>query len=451
MQNSCLLEVDVNGQEIFLVDKNILASFSGRLRKLFSKLTGKTTRLKLIFDKFPGGAECFELIVKFCYNGGRINITPFNMFQLHCAANYLEMDQEMQGKPNLLEQTVCSSRKIHYMTWSELIIGLQKCQDLLFFLASSSLFQDFLDCVVGRIELHYISSPCASSTDNSSMQFSGDISTKSRGIYTSQVTWWFADVGFLKLNMFVKIVDTMICKKFDHHVISSFLFYYKRLKCPSASLAQNCRIIETVINYLYSLNGSFMSMRGLFDILQASFTLKMSICSIQKLENLIGSQLDRAKLDDLLVPSPVGEKIAYNVNLILRLLDIFLSSSRRKLLMNQLKEVAELLDLYIMEVAPDPCVKPSMFLALAMAMPDIARELYDKIYLAMDIYIKVHYGLFEKEKIKICSVLNYDKLSEETLKDLAQNESFPACALVKAQATLQNRPRYSVTKTSNFS
>lgn len=311
------------------------------------------------------------------------------MFQLHCAANYLEMNQEMQGKPNLVEQTISFFEKIHYMTWSELIIGLKNCQELIFFMPSSSLLQEFLDCVVGRLELHYISSPCASSTDNSSMQFSGDISTESRGIYTSQATWWFAYLGFLNLNMFKKIIDTMISKKLDHHVISSFLFYYKRMKCPNASSAQKCRIIETVIKFLYFLDSNFMSIRGLFDILQASFTLTMSKCSIGKLEHLIGSQLDRAKLDDLLVPSPAGKKTAYNINLILRLLDIFLSNSREKLLMYQVKKVAELVDLYIMEVAPDPCLKPSKFLALAMAMPDIARESYDKMYFAMDMYLKV--------------------------------------------------------------
>ncbi|KAG5622777.1 hypothetical protein H5410_007995 [Solanum commersonii] len=448
MQNFCLLEVDVNGQEIFLVDKTILASFSGRLRKLFSKLTGKTRRLKLIFDKFPGGADCFEHIVKFCYNGGRIKITPFNMFQLHCAANYLEMNQEMQGRPSLVEQTISFFEKIHYMTWSELIIGLKNCQELIFFMPSSSLLQEFLDCVVGRLELHYISSPCASSTDNSSMQFSGDISTESRGIYTCQATWWFADLGFLKLNMFKMIIDTMTSKKLDHHVISSFLFYYKRMNCPNASSVKKCRIIETIIKFLYSLDSNFISIRGLFDILQASFTLKMSKCSIGKLEHLIGSQLDRAKLDDLLVPSPAGEKIAYNINLILRLLDTFLSTSRKKLLMYQVKKVVELIDLYIIEVAPDPRLKPSKFLALAMAMPDIARESYDNIYNAIDMYFKVHINvLCEEEKIKICCVLNYEKLSEETLKEVAQNENFPACALV----TVQNRLRYSVTRTSNFS
>ncbi|KAK4360999.1 hypothetical protein RND71_019951 [Anisodus tanguticus] len=373
------------------------------------------------------------------------------MFQLHCAANYLEMNQEMQGKPNLLEQTISFFQKIHYMTWSELIIGLKNCQELIFFMQSSSLLQEFLDCAVGRLEFHYISSPFASSSDNSSMQFSGDISTESRRIYTSQATWWFADLGFLNLNMFKKIIETMIRNKLDHSVISSFLFYYKRVKCPNASVAQKYRIIETVIKFLYSLDGSFMSIRGLFDILQVSLNLKISKCSIGKLEQLIGSQLDRAKLDDLLIPSPAGEKIAYNVNLILRLLDIFLSNSREKLLMYQLKKVAELIDLYIMEVAPDYFLKPSKFLALAMAMPDIARESYDTIYLAIDMYLKVHInGLSEEKKIKTCSALSYDKLSEETLKDLAQNETFPACALVAAQVTLQNRSRYSVTRTSIF-
>nr|XP_016501703.1 PREDICTED: BTB/POZ domain-containing protein At3g22104-like [Nicotiana tabacum] len=432
---------------LFNLLQNILVSLSGRLIKLFSKLTGKTRRLKLIFDKFPGGAECFELIAKFCYNGGRIKITPFNMFQLHCAANYLEMNQEMQGKPNLIEQTSSYFQKIHYMTWSELIISLEKCQQLLSFLPSSSILQDFLDCVVGRLEFHNISSPCASSSDNSSMQFSGDISTESKRIYSSQAIWWFADLGFLNLNMFRRIIETMMSNKLDHSVISSFLFYYKRVKCPTASSAQKCRIIETVIKFLSSLDGSFISIRCLFDILQASFTLKMSKCSIVKLEHLIGSQLDRAKLDDLLIPSPAGEKTAYNVNLILRLLDIFFSNSREKLLMYQLKKVAELIDLYIMEVAPDPCLKPCKFLALVAALPDIARESYERIYLALDMYLQVHkYGLSEEEKIKMCGVLSYEKLSEDILKDLAQNESFPARALITAKVTQQNRLSYSATK-----
>lgn len=183
----------------------------------------------------------------------------------------------------------------------------------------------------------------------------------------------------------------MMSNKLDHSVISSFLFYYKRVKCPTASSAQKCRIIETIIKFLSSLDGSFISIRGLFDILQASFTLKMSKCAKGKLEYLIGSQLDRVKLDDLLIPSPAGEKSAYNVNLVLRLLDIFLSNSREKLLMYQLKKVAELIDLYIMEVAPDPYLKPCKFLALAAALPDIARESYDTIYLAMDMYLKVRH------------------------------------------------------------
>ena len=55
----------------------------------------------------------------------------------------------------------------------------------------------------------------------------------------------------------------------------------------------------------------------------------------------------------------------------------------------QLKKVARLMDLYIVEVAPDPCIKPSKFLALDMSLPDSARDSHDEMYHAMDIYLKV--------------------------------------------------------------
>ncbi|MCD7445889.1 hypothetical protein HAX54_015614 [Datura stramonium] len=211
----------------------------------FCLLEVDASMAKKIAQGGQGGAECFELIVKFCYNGGRI-----------------------------------------------------------------------------KAEFHYISSPCASSSDNS-FHAVLDISTESRNLHFKQPlvvcrSW------SLNLNMSKKIIDTMICKKLDHHVISSFLFYYKRLKCPSASLSQKCR-----------------NSRG--DSNQVPLFLMGASCSSEAHLTFF-SQIE-LNWADLLVPSPAGETIAYNINLILRLLDIFLSISREKLLVYQLKKVSELIDL----------------------------------------------------------------------------------------------------------
>ena len=54
-----------------------------------------------------------------------------------------------------------------------------------------------------------------------------------------------------------------------------------------------------------------------------------------------------------------------------------------------LNKVATLMDLYIAEVAPDPYLKPSKFLALIVALPESARDSYDEVYRAIDMYLEV--------------------------------------------------------------
>ncbi|XP_020262390.1 uncharacterized protein LOC109838350 [Asparagus officinalis] len=76
--------------------KEILSSFCGRLSELFSKPsvmeTAKT--LKVVLHELPGGAEAFELITRFCYGNGRVQLNPTNTCILHCAAHFMDMNKE---------------------------------------------------------------------------------------------------------------------------------------------------------------------------------------------------------------------------------------------------------------------------------------------------------------------------------------------------------------------
>ncbi|KAL3522104.1 hypothetical protein ACH5RR_014938 [Cinchona calisaya] len=436
----CVLEIDVNGRETFLVDKKILASFSGRFSKMFRKLRDTTSSFKVIFHDFPGGAEGFELIAKFCYNRSKINITPSNIFLLYSAAIYMEMDKDTCGASSLIQQTKQYFKGIHQFAWPELLECLKQCQELLYIFNCSDMFQDFLDCLVGRLALFSVLSPYSSSAASSCMQFSGDISRESTSNYSSQsTTWWFEDLEFLKIGLFEKLVETMVSKKMDNCVISSFLFYYQKRKFNGSLLVEKRRITKTIINLLCLLDRSLISLRGLFDNLRFSLALKFKRCCKKKIENLIGSLLDQAKLDDLLLPSPPGKSYAYDVNLILRLQKQFVIESKKQFLICRLKKVAALMDFYIAEVAPDPYLKPSKFVALATALPKFARDSHDMIYEAMDIYLKVHNKLSMEEKIKICCFLDHDKLSAGLLIHLAKNIDFSACANVTAAVSQHSK------------
>ncbi|KAH6786773.1 hypothetical protein C2S52_006325 [Perilla frutescens var. hirtella] len=429
------LQVDVNGQETFSVSMKILASFSGKLKKMFGKpaLNNKVS-LKLVFQDFPGGAEGFELILRFCYNGGRIGITPSNVVLLHSAAKYLEINQD---------QTTKHCESVHFLTWSEILDCLKQCQEFISFMNSSRIVQEILNAAVEKISMPNVSSPFAfSCSDFSGTQFSGDVSTNCSRSSSFQTINWLRDLEFLNTYLFEKVINTMISQKLDHGVVFSFLLHYQRVKFIGFLPADNkCKITEVVISSLCSLDGGFrlFPFRSLCDMLRACLTLKMGKCWVKKVERMIGLRLDEATLDDLLIPSH-GRKAnwAYDVNMILRFLKIFLGERREKLFIPRLRRVGFLMDLYLAEVAPDPHLKPLKFLALGLALPDSARESYDSFCEVISMYLKVHKLLSEEEKIRICSVLNADKLSSESLVNLANNVEFPACVAAAALVILQS-------------
>ncbi|XP_023876818.1 BTB/POZ domain-containing protein At3g22104 isoform X2 [Quercus suber] len=377
---------------------------------------------------------------RFCYNNGKTQISPYNICLLHCAAQFMEMNNSISGTHSLLEQTDKSLKEINYWTWSELLIALKQCQDLLPDVNSSVILQKCLDSLVGRLALTNEASPCpsTSSPDSSGFRFSCDTkSTESVKTSSSRATWWYEDLLILSPNLVEMLVKSMVERKFNHVIISRFLFYYHKSKFYTATSDEKRKIVETVVDMLYTLDWSSVSYKSLFGILRVSMSLNINKSSKNKLESMIGSQLDQATLDNLLVPSPYGINYLYDVNLVLRFLKAFLNGRSSQFSAIRLRKVASLMDLYMAEVAPDPCLKPSKFQAIAMALPDSARDSCDELYRAMDMYLEVHSGLPDEEKLKICCALNYEKLSAEICIHLSQNTKFPSKATVQGVVSQQ--------------
>ncbi|KAK6918916.1 NPH3 domain [Dillenia turbinata] len=437
------LEVDVNGEESFFLSKRVICSYSGRLSKLFGKAAKESRNLKVIFHDFPGGSEGFELMARFCYRNGTFEINPSNVSLLHCVAHFMEMDKSVGKTHNLLEQTEKSLDEIKYWTMSELLVALKQCQDLLPNASSSGIIKRLFDSLVGRLALTSEASPCpsTSSPDSSVVRFSCDSrSTESLKNSISQATWWFEDLVVLNPNLIEMVVKLMVSQKFDHATISRFLFFYQKSKCVCATTShEKQKIIEIAINMLYLLDQSSISFKSLFGLLRIALNLNIGKSCRNRLENMMGLRMDQATLDNLLVPSPHGTNYLYDVNLILRFLKSFLLGGIHQAPLTRLQKVASLIDMYIAEVAPDPCLKPSKFVALIVALPDSARDSYDEIYRAMDMYLQVHGVLSAEEKMKVCCTLNYDKLSSEVCMHLAQNTKFPSKCAIQALTAQQSK------------
>lgn len=312
-----------------------LASFPGSFNKLFGYLMDETKDLKVLFHDFEDGAEGFELVAaRFCYNKK----------SLDC---------------------------ISFWTWSELLVALKECQDLLSASDSSLILEKTLDCVVTRLATLVVASPCTCSSQN------------------TRISWWFEDLLVLNIDLIDKVIRTTISRNIDHATISKFLLCYQRSRFLTATPAEKCKIMEVMINLLSLLDRSSFSCKLLFGIFRVVSSLKISSHHKSILENLIGSQLDRATIDFLLVPSSHRKGYVYDVNLVLRLVKAFYNEGRCFVLTSRLSKVASLVDSYLVEVAADSHLSPSKFAALVLVLPDDARESHDRLFQAIDIYLEV--------------------------------------------------------------
>jgi hypothetical protein len=55
-----------------------------------------------------------------------------------------------------------------------------------------------------------------------------------------------------------------------------------------------------------------------------------------------------------------------------------------------MKRVGRLIDKYLREISPDQKLKISKFLGVAECLPDSARDCFDGVYKAIDIYLEVN-------------------------------------------------------------
>ncbi|ERN12751.1 hypothetical protein AMTR_s00043p00168880 [Amborella trichopoda] len=389
--------------------------------------------MKVILHDLPGGPEAFELMSSFCYNNGRAPISPSNVCLLHVGGHYMEMTDEV-APCNLIKQTDRFLETMIYWTWPEIFVAIKQCYLRLNGPASSMVLKKCIDGLLQRIASTSDMCTSGSSPESSNFRFSCDTKSSESAKYSFR-PWWFKDLSLLSPNIIETIVQTMISRNFDQLCLAKFLFFCVTTRFAMSNSVQKRDLVETVVRLLYLLERRSVSCKGLFGILRVSSNIGISKSCRYELETMIGSLLDQATMDNLLFPSPPGSSYLYDVNLVSRFLKSFLSSHHVSL--TGLKTVGSLMDKYITEVAPDSNLRPAKFVALIKALPDAAIDSYDGIYRALDMYFEVHGRLSEEEKIKICIVLNYEKLSLEACKHLAQNSKFPSRTALQALVSQQ--------------
>lgn len=375
---------------------------------------------------FPGGSEAFEIAAKFCY-GVKIDLSPSNVAPLRCAGDFLQMTEEY-SEDNLISKTERYFSQTILKDIRDSTRTLHSCEKLQPLAEDLAIVQRCIDAIAAR----------ASSTDPSlfgwpvndgaakGVEDSNDARRKltagtARGGAGSGLDLWFEELTMLNLQLFKRLVSSMKERDLNPEIIESCLIYYAKKHIPGISRTnrkqsssssssipsetEQRELLETIVINLPKEKSSSSSTatRLLFGLLRTAYILNASESCRAMLERKIGSQLEQATLDDLLIPSySYLNETLYDVDCVERILRYFLegleerSASRiegddenSSVRSAALMLVGKLIDGYLSEIASDANLKADRFYQLAISLPDQARLFDDGLYRAVDVYLKV--------------------------------------------------------------
>nr|XP_043606919.1 BTB/POZ domain-containing protein At1g50280 [Erigeron canadensis] len=434
----CDLQVHINGQQTFYIHEKTITRFSVKLRKIIKKEKRRTQIRKtgIEINDFPGGSDGFELFSRFCYNNGEIDISVSNISLLHCCAVSLAMND------TLLPRTTELFSRMSDWSFSDIRDCLKNCTSIISYADSFGITEKLISNLIIRITQNSDSttsipySPSSSSPDSTTK--SSNTLLRLSSCSSTKGLWWFDDMIILPPMIIERFVKALGAYGNENNslLVTRFLLHYLKTSSQSKtqlafSRSEYVSLADTAVHGVVLMGKSAFSCRGLFWVLRIVSSFGLSRECRNGLERLIGGMLDQAKVDDLLVSNNNnGSSGVYDVNLVLRL--IRESNKVEGVCLERMKKVGGLLDKYLREIAPDQNLKISKFLGVAESLPDCARDCFDGVYKAIDIYLESHPCLSLEERSRLCRCLNYEKLSLEACKDLAKNPRIPPRIAVQA-------------------
>ncbi|CAN4079593.1 unnamed protein product [Withania somnifera] len=408
---------------------------------------------------FPGGSETFETAAKFCY-GVKIELSASNVAPLRCAGEYLEMT-EGYSEDNLISKTESFLTQTMLNSIKDSIRTLNSCKNILPLAETIGIVQRCIDAVAVRASAADPSLFGWPVNDCAGNEVEANTRRKGANIGGSMDSW-FEELGHLSLPLFKRLISAMKGRNLSSEVIESCLMYYAKKYIPGISRSsrktssssipsenEQRELLETIITNLpeetSTRTSTSTTTRILFGLLRTANILNASEAARAALERKIGSQLEQATLDDLLIPSySYLSETLYDVACVERILGYFLNGlDQRSTARIQGEEenlsvrsaalmlVGKLIDGYLSEIASDNNLLPEKFCELAVALPDQARLFDDGLYRAVDVYLKAHPWISESDREQICGVMDFQKLTLEACTHAAQNERLPLRAVVQ--------------------
>ena len=392
----------------FSISQFPLVSRSGRIRRIVAEhRDSDISKVELL--NLPGGAETFELAAKFCY-GINFEITSSNVAQLLCVSDYLEMTEEY-SKDNLASRTEEYLDSIVCKSLEMCVQVLKQSENLLPLADELNIVTRCIDAIASKACAEQIASSFSRLEYSSSGRL--HMSKQAKGNDGGGGDWWIEDLSVLRIDLYQRVMNAMKCRGVRPESIgASLLSYAERQLTKTGHQEHEQAVVETIVALL-PVEKLVVPISFLFGLLRRAVMLDASVSCRLDLERRIGSQLDMATLDDLLIPSfrHAGDTL-FEIDTVYRILVNFSQqggddsedeesvfecgddSSPHTPSQSAMFKVAKLVDSYLAEIAPDANLDLPKFLLIAEALPLHPRTLHDGLYRATDLYLKVNSNSF---------------------------------------------------------
>lgn len=492
------LIVQVEGSR-YLLHKFPLLSKCLRLQQQCSESPESSSQQVVLLPEFPGGIEAFELCAKFCY-GITITISAYNIVSARCAAEYLQMTEDVE-KGNLIYklEAFLSSCVLH--GWKDSIVTLQSTKTFHAWAEDLGITSRCIEAIVSKV----ICNPSKVNLSHSHSRRGKDDTLSCNGSESRSKNvskgWWAEDVAELGIEIYWRTMMAIKSSgRIPASIIGDALRIYASRWLPKISRAFNNEkqvdeldsgaevasmprlFLKSIINLLPA-DRTAVSCSFLLKLLKAANILQVSSSSKMELARRIGIQLEEATVGDLLIPNmSITCKEQYDVHIVITILEQYMLQgqspptspprskedlhrrSRSAENISELHEsrrsssashssklrVARLMDGYLQVVARDANLALQKFIAIAEAIPEFARLNHDDLYRAIDIYLKGHPELNKSERKRLCRVLDCKKLSSEACTHAAQNELLPLRVVIQVLFFEQTRAAVATGKVTNL-
>ncbi|XVF44828.1 hypothetical protein PTKIN_Ptkin02bG0155300 [Pterospermum kingtungense] len=426
-----------------ILGKYPLLSRSGKMNRFIYESHDPDLN-KISLQDLPGGPEAFELAAKFCY-GIALDLTAGNISGLRCAAEYLEMIEDLE-EGNLIFKTEAFLSYVVLSSWRDSIVVLKSCEKLSPWAENLQIVRRCSESIAWKacanpkgIKWAYTGKP----TKVSSPKWNDLKDSSPSRSQPVPPDWWFEDVSILRIDHYVRVITAIKVKGMRFELIGASIMHYAakwlpglikdgqgqtddmsissswkgglhmivagaKDETPSIQSKDQRMIVESLISIIPPQKDS-VSCSFLLRLLRMANMLKVAPALVTELEKRVGMQFEQATLADILVPSYNKSETLYDVDLFQRLLEHFLvqeqtessSPSRQSLSEKHMYEgtqmgnnpnakmrVARLVDSYLTEVSRDRNLSLTKFQVLAEALPESARTCDDGLYRAIDSYLK---------------------------------------------------------------